>query len=231
MIKSIIMDGRKIFYREETTDMNIIKEIFVVKTYNRVKMGFGVVSGERWLDLGANIGAFGAFVVNKGGSVVSYEPEPSNFAMLKKNVPESKSIMSAVSTSKEKFLQFYSNKKGLKHSRVTNVPNQIQIPYKKLHNAYAKDVFKEFFDGVKIDIEGSELDMFDKAIVPNCNKLVMEYHFGKDKSIKNFKRRIKFLRKHFSLVTYPPGFDRPTEHEQETGKFDVWYDHNVYCMK
>ena len=39
-----------------------------------------------WLDLGGNIGTFTVNVLAKGCKVYTYEPEPNNYKLLKKNI-------------------------------------------------------------------------------------------------------------------------------------------------
>jgi len=81
------------------------------------------------------------------------------------------------------------------------------------------------WDGAKLDIEGSELPMIDEGKLPITDKLVMEYHFSRDnKSMKNFRRRIKILRSLYEIVKYPPSLDRVKE-DKYPGRFDIL----VFC--
>jgi len=94
-------------------------------------------------------------------------------------------------------------------------------------NFYAGD-FKEKVDGVKMDIEGSEFDLIEKELLPKARKLVMEYHFSKDKSMKNFFRRMDILRTAYKTIYYQPSIERLRE--KGTEKYPGFYDIKVFCI-
>lgn len=64
-----------IFYRPESTDYDAIQEVNVKKAYRKLREGFDVYPGERWLDLGANVGAFAIYCRLKLATAVCYEPD------------------------------------------------------------------------------------------------------------------------------------------------------------
>ena len=100
--------GKKIFCRPGG-DERILKEV-LHGIYRRKSIGFDVCSGERWLDLGANIGAFAIYCELRGAQTVSYEPDQECFEILKKNLSrKSQAVCSAVTASDDKLLTFYSS--------------------------------------------------------------------------------------------------------------------------
>lgn len=48
--------------------------------------GFQIASGDRVVDVGANVGAFAVLAVRRGANVEAYEPHPETFAHLERNV-------------------------------------------------------------------------------------------------------------------------------------------------
>ena len=72
-------------------------------------------------------------------------------------------------------------------------------------------------DGVKMDIEGSEIEILEHISIQdwekwNTKKLVFEYSFDRDKSIPRFFAIINNLKKYFTIVKYLKGIN-PNELE------------------
>ena len=79
--------------RKNTTDIKVIKEVLETRVYHKTTRDkdftFDVEKGEKWLDLGGNIGTFAIYALTKGAKkVISYEPEKDNFEILSKNMLE-----------------------------------------------------------------------------------------------------------------------------------------------
>src|SRR5690349_1246697 len=92
------------YYRPGSSDEDVLKEVIDRHAYRRKKDGFEVELGERWLDLGANIGAFALYCRLHGARAVCYEPEPDCFSILEKNAPGFEKFNFAVTDKKEKYL-------------------------------------------------------------------------------------------------------------------------------
>jgi len=58
-----------------------------------------------------------------------------------------------------------------------------------------------------MDIEGSEGPLLDNWFIPQCKKLVMEYHFSRDRSVPNFKHRLSLIKNHFHSIHYTSEID------------------------
>lgn len=229
--QSNTIDDHEIFmkYRPDTTDPNAMKEVIVQRCYRRPKLGMDVESGEHWLDLGGNIGSFSAYCYLQGATAVAYEPEFGCFKLLKMNIGSLEGfevINSAVTVHKDKTLQFYSGTKERDKYRYSAMPKKRFLWSGTLPNTYAPNVFKTKYDGVKMDIEGSELAMIDQGILPKCKKLVMEYHFSRDRSMANFRKRIAALRKHYKHVHYDKWMDKPMKDDL----YSFFMDKFVYCF-
>jgi len=129
-----------------------------------------IKKGDVVLDLGANIGYYTlifAKLVGEGGKVFAFEPEPDNFALLKKNVEINGYqnvilVRKAVSNKTGKFKLYLSDDNKGGHSMYPLSPQDgsqsIEI------EAIRLDDYFENYDGkidfIKMDIEGAE----EKAI-------------------------------------------------------------------
>lgn len=222
-------------FRDNSSDPYVLQEVIVNRIYRRKKIGFDVEQGEHWLDLGANIGAFAVYCKLRGATAVCYEPDPDCYALLKQNVPEFERHRMAVTASKALALPFWKGKKSNNHSKATAVesPGLPKHPSGMLPNFWAGYLLNQHYDGVKMDIEGSEGDLIDQWLLPKCNKLCMEYHSSRDKSIVNLKRRLEKLKEKFEIVIYPPEYDRiiaAGSNENYEGSQLTYFDRMVYAM-
>ena len=228
-IKKVQFEGRagkgEIYIRPDTTDMNIVKEVIINETYKKTRFGFQIEEGERWLDLGAHIGAFAIYCSLKGvSSVTCYEPMKSNYDMLVRNAvlcrklgtsvfPRSKAI-TALRTNKDQ--QFWRASSFTNHGRGTLYPANGRLrKAERVPVEYARGLTEGWFDGIKMDIEGSEFGLIDNKLIPPCNKLCLEYHSWRDPSAENLKRRVEILRGLFREVNYVPELQRIMDNPKE----------------
>ena len=197
-------------YRPDASDERALREVITKATYRRTSLGFDVRRGERWLDLGANIGAFAPYCKMNRATAVCYEPDPDCFAMLSMNVPEFERHNVAITAHHEQSLPFWKGKSPLDHYRATAIPSKTlpRHPSGVLRNQHGASLMHMTFDGVKMDIEGSEGELLDQELIPPCKKLCMEYHLSRDNSIENLDRRLRYLRRRFRHVHYVPELDR-----------------------
>jgi FkbM family methyltransferase len=216
----------RVFYRPDSSDERCLTEVVDRHCYRSRKREIDVEEGEHWLDLGANIGAFGIYCYLRGGTAECWEPVQSCFALLERNLGTLEGFelhQSAVTASKESKLLFYSGKQPNDYYRASIKPNR--QPPVELKNTHAARLQKHY-DGIKIDIEGAEFELIEKGLLPDCEKMVMEYHFSKDRNMTNFHRRMKALRKKYD-VTYQPGLDKPWPDDIFPGFFDRF----VFCKR
>lgn len=217
--------GRRVSFRPNTSDENILKEVLQTKCYSRKRVGFDVFSGERWLDLGANIGAFGVYCLTRGAVAVCYEPEPECFKLLKLNCPELECHDSAVSAYKDSHAELFLGKDRLNHSRGSVLFHGISRSV-KVKNLYAEELMGEEYDGIKMDVEGAEMALLDYGLIPKCRKLVLEYHTSRDNDLKALKRRLDWLRGRFKNVLVRPEM---LEMEKQGGEKKTFFDRPVFC--
>lgn len=223
-IKRVGEQQYPVMYRPGTTDENVIKEVIDNHCYRRVRLDFDVEDGEKWLDLGANIGTFAVYCKLRGATAICYEPDADCFKLLSYNAKGFECVNSAVTAEDNEFITFYPSK-GSDNYRGSifdrNRTDGIQVP-----NTFVGSLQENFYDGIKLDIEGSELAILDQQLLPSCNKCVMEYHTSRDGSWRALQKRIEYLREVFDHVQYPAELDRKIVAKQE-GK--TYFDRFVFC--
>jgi len=206
-------DDLQIKYRTLTTDMNVIKEIFVNKTYLKPSIGFIITAQQCWLDLGAHIGCFSLLCLKYGASVIAYEPEPTNYDLLVQNL--SHNFADSTQT-------FQTHQKA-----VTSTPNDHGALYicNGLYNTYRHTLIHKKgrsaiqvecvslnhilqlqtqINCIKMDIEGSEIALLEQTdfSLGQIQRLVFEYSFDFDRSIERFFRIITRLKQFFNHIHY-----------------------------
>ena len=193
---------------EKSSDENAIDEVITRKSYTRVRSHFDVQLGERWLDLGANIGAFAVYCRLRGAKAVCYEPDAENFSILQMNAPDFDLHRAAVSASRAKELLFKKSPNPLNNYRGTicEAPARY-VDAGTVPNFYGDFLKHQTFDGVKMDIEGAEAGLLDHWFLPKCKKLVLEYHTSRDSNTISLLLRLDKIKKHFKQVKYPKLYD------------------------
>lgn len=230
-----LFGGVAAYYRPNTSDEFVLDEVIEQRIYRKKRIGFDVEKGEQWLDLGANIGAFAIYCRIKGAKALCVEPDPDCFEILKLNAPspDFSRWNTAITTSKESAIPFWKGKLTNNFSKATAVSSKglPTHPNGELNNTHAEVFNGSFYDGIKMDIEGSERDLIDQWLLPKCNKLVMEYHSSRDRSVENLTRRLEILKSKFKVVSYPPEYDRVIRDHGNSYKTDylTYFDRMIFC--
>ena len=225
VVESRLIQGLECYYRPGTSDENVLKEVVEGHCYRRKTANFDVESGESWLDLGANIGAFSLYCQTRGAVADCYEPDTECFSILQLNSGNCSCFNFAVTSQDSPRIEFYQSKNKSDHYRGTILQRTSMTPAGSVPNLYAKHIRKTY-DGVKMDIEGSEFGLIDEELLPKCDKLVMEYHSSRDSSSSNLKKRLAKLRERFKHVQYPPEFDRRIADKDNSKTF---FDRLIFC--
>lgn len=202
----IEVNGLKFDIRPGTSDRKAIQEVVEDKAYQRKY--FQIEPGERWLDLGANIGAFSCFAAQKGARVEAYEPEPNNAAQTRLNlrlngysVAVHEAAVVADGEMRDHLNLYLSNTPyGLWRHSLYKTKNKHCIPVPVVRIS----TLLETFDAIKMDIEGAEIDiLFSLRDYQNIKKLCFEYHFDVNDSIPMFLEIMGKLKQSFTEVRYP----------------------------
>jgi len=143
------------------------------------------------LDIGANIGYYSlimAKLVGKNGCVYAFEPEPSNFDILTKNItinnyPNIHSENYAVSDHDGKTKLFLSKVSAGSH-KITYSPNvsknNIEVNVISLNSFFKKNsIDPKSVDFIKMDVEGAEFNVLKgmKNILSKTNNLQIILEF------------------------------------------------------
>lgn len=214
--------------RPGTSDIKAVEEVWKKNSYQR--KAFQIGGGAKWLDLGANVGAFSVYAGAMGNEVMSFEAEPENAKRVVTNMTmnglQAKVRHAAIVDDRydKDHITFYVSSRPMalrRHSVYEPKKDftKIQVPVVR----WSQLPFDQY-PNVKMNIEGCEIALLEHAEhFKGLQKLVFEYSWDKDPSIPRFNRIIEKLQRHFKEVTYnkriPPG--------------DVWpyYPPNifVYC--
>lgn len=172
-VDEVEYNGLIFSYRHDTTDWNIIREACGGLNTKY----FDVEAGEFWIDFGAHIGAFTCYAASKGAKVMSIEPVPENYALLKENVIknglEKNVALFNYAVSDEIELKMYVNSWNYGNCTKTKQEDFIEIEVPTIPTKIFNNI--ENFCA-KIDTEGCEYDILMALNLQEVNKLVFEYH-------------------------------------------------------
>lgn len=212
-IKQLHHNGAQLYVRPDSSDFKAFREVIVKQGYQHgfrdTKARFEIMPGEMWLDLGANIGAFTVWAGLRGAKIMSYEPEAACFEMLKANIELNRviaqPIQAAVVAGDQKTMKLSVGEPGNEwRSSVLKFKSSAQkIATQKVDCLNIKKVLTPEIAGVKMDIEGAEIEILQKLEdYKNVHKLVFEWHFDHNNETAVFWAVIKKLQQHFLLVKH-----------------------------
>ena len=192
------------FYRKNTSDIKAIKEAYENRGYER--KDFKVEKGELWLDIGANIGAFTKFALEKGAKVKAFEPDPEHFDLLILNCQkyEFEPFCCGLSDfNAEKTL--YCNTKNGNTWRNSIMKSWRGGTEKKVIINDISLIMKDLESvNIKLDAEGVELPILNKLMVTGdikkVEKLVFEWSFDIIPEISKFFEILKKLEKTHKIL-------------------------------
>lgn len=186
-------------------DSSVCNEVAVKRCYERPRLGFGVRSGETWLDCGANIGVFAVWAERKHNArVIGYEACKENTSLATKNLEMNRcrsTVRTAFVTARSRGLTSVNfNPRTPARSSAKAKGSQRFVPNISL----AEEIKDHCPQGLKIDIEGGEFELLDSGIpLAGIRALALEYHFRFDKDCVKARKRIAPLVSHFSHNSIP----------------------------
>jgi len=160
-------------------------EVFICNSYEDDLVKFD--KDDIVVDLGANIGMFSLYASPKSKQVYSVEPLPETYENLVKNVEHLnnvKTLNKAIYSEADK-LEFIKNECSIASSIFAKQSNYEKIvvdviPFEDFLKLYNIDRINY----LKVDIEGSEFDLFEnmdeKFLENNVDKIFMEIHIMND---------------------------------------------------
>jgi len=155
--------SRVLKWRRKTTDGFIIAEVFFNECYDKLRP---LNEGDVVVDAGAHIGVFtvrASLKVGKIGKVYAFEPERENFKYLSLNTKglENVEILEVALWGSEGTKTLYHNKGNTGgHSLF---PDRYRCPTYEVKTVQLDNVVIDNVDFLKIDVEGSELEVLKGA--------------------------------------------------------------------
>lgn len=199
--------GARLCTRRNGSDFHMIDEIWAFRKYDY--FGYQIKPGDVVVDVGANIGAFTVYaaVVCGASRVLSFEPFPSNYKMLTRNVETNQLRMvtcvnQAVGGNRGmRTLRLNSTDSG-SHSLVYGSSgNSVQVECCTL-----EDVFRQFsltkIDYLKMDCEGAEYEILENSAsrIRQIGRISMETHTLPDRKTEDLEKLL--LSEHFDVRVF-----------------------------
>ena len=208
MQKTTNIDGFTV--RPDTLDEYVLKEVKTCYKHLTVK------ATDTIMNIGANVGAFEWYYADKVKKIVSYEPDPANFRLLKINTrsfDNVKIVRRAVISGEDETVSFFLNTKKNKGAHSLCIKRgREEITVKATNFSKILSIHKPSV--VKIDIEGGEYELL-KTKIPDCvERMAIEFHFGH----KAWKDEYKVLLK---KLCKKDGFKQTVPAKKEAGS--AWY--------
>lgn len=203
-----------IYIRPKTTDEKVVEEVIGRNVYEKPSIGFVIEKDDVWLDLGANIGTFTLICLSRGARVIAYEPEASNYLLLRRNIEKNygktrrcHTIEAAVGVGDDTRIDLFLAKDKNNKYRHTLYKKRGRIAVSVRHEDVRRVLRRWCPTAIKMDIEGSEIDILEYLTAEDykrsgVKKMVFEYSFDIDRSIPRFLAIVDRLKKYFSNVHY-----------------------------
>lgn len=202
-LERIATSGLIFDVRPDTTDAKAIHEVVDQRVY--LQRGVTIERGERWLDLGGNIGSFSVMAAALGAEVFAYEAHPDNARMLSHNLKinglhghvEHAAVLAEPEGPLVELFVASSGRNLYRHTIIPTLRRQsIPVP-----TVAFNDILDRYQpDGIKLDIEGAELAILDTCRFDGVQKMAFEYHFNADRVVANLMARMERLRRWFDHV-------------------------------
>ena len=197
--------GTRVYCRPNSPDVN--ETVIIFSDHEYPSRYLKVSNNATVLDIGANIGLFDLYInqVNPETSfkIYAFEPFRENVQLLKKNLEINK-IHNTVVIQKA-----VSSTDGTVYIDTTGTPDSIHLTDGTMGEAvesiklstFAKDNSLPKIDLLKMDIEGSEYDIFNTDfdyIANNVDQIIMEFHNLSE--IQNYKKLRPIIETSFEIT-------------------------------
>jgi FkbM family methyltransferase len=153
--KTDVINGPLLYIVIEPIEWNLISQI--------------LKEGSTFIDVGAYIGGYTVRALLKGARVIALEPEPTNFKILSMNVEANglldNAVLLNIAAGREEGVGTLTRKLLLSSLlRKTSNDNSVEVPICTLDKVITSILSKNcIVDVLKIDVEGSELDVIEGA--------------------------------------------------------------------
>jgi len=205
-LKSYRWNGKKVFYRSSSSDMDLIY-LILLKSNHKAEYFFPFqIKPKIIFDIGANIGITSIFLskIFPNSSIYSFEPLIDNFEVLKKNTRDYKNIevFNFGLGSRNGSFKVYLNEDVENFGGVSFFPKRKghkSEPYAECEVKNTNDVIKEiginYIDLIKIDTEGAEYDILtslNNKIIKSVSWITGELHGNRDFELLEYLDNLGF---------------------------------------
>jgi FkbM family methyltransferase len=159
-------------YREGSSDELVMAE------FQKDMYGVGKIrAGQRWLDIGANIGLFSMHAAAAGAIVEAFEPDAANYELLVRNVADQPNVRTyPLAVTPEGARVRLQQDEPDAYWQIKAVPDPLGSPSLELRRLITPDC------RIKMDVEGAEQRLILGTPVRTWSKvahLVLEYHLDR----------------------------------------------------
>ena len=203
-----------LWMRPGTTDREVIRE-------QRIYSPMELTGDDVVLDLGGHIGSFACLAVPQGCSVKSYEPEPDNIAVMRRQRegglgPDEWQICRAAVAMAEGQADFFVNdrrNKGAHTLRPTRGRRKVTVATASWTGSALRPVWKRPITAIKCDIEGGEYSLDWSSVPATVRVIAMELHL-QPKGWRDKARRLydQFVGDDWEAVVEPKGLGEGQGH-------------------
>jgi FkbM family methyltransferase len=194
--------GIKLRLRPNTDDLKIVKSNLVTKHY--VRDFVPITRGSVVIDVGAHIGSFAVMAAGIASKVLAFEPEQSNYQMLKKNVElndlKNVSIFAMAVSGSSGYQDIYISDDASTGGHSLYREDAIGALRRRVETISIEDIIEKeglrIVDFVKLDCEGAEHEIVENMSLGTAAKIMgiaMETHGLSQRSPLNICRRLEAL--------------------------------------
>jgi FkbM family methyltransferase len=196
-------EGLKFEARAGTSDEKNFREVIEGGSYER--KFFKIQAGERWVDMGGNVGAFALYAIQRGARVHIYEPDPTNCRQIERNLKlngfDAQISQAAIvhDDTREVTLNLWPDGQSWRNSIVRNRrgTKPLKVPAVNYREALIPA------ECCKMDIEGAEIPILRSWDLPTpLSKLVFEWSFDAEPRVELLRMALGKLKKSFTNVRH-----------------------------
>lgn len=204
-----LKNGLKIKLRTRSTDLQAFANVWILKEYEME--GFEIMENDLIIDVGGHIGLFALYASLKcpEGKVISVEPHPQNFSLLKENMNnnnflKTKIVNKAITNSNNDIELFIDSQDDSAHSIHGTGKNSIQIKGTTLRDIMQENQVSNC-NMLKMDCEGSEFESIESLSddeLLQIEKICLEYHIidNDSSNLDNLRNRLKKIGYNVNII-------------------------------
>lgn len=205
-----LKNGLKIKLRTNSTDLQAFANVWILKEYE--VEGFEILENDVIIDIGGHVGLFALFASlnSHKGKIISIEPHPKNFNLLKENINDNNFhnvvVIDKAVTDKNKNLELFVNPSDdSAHSIHGDGENIIQIQGISLSEIMIENGISKC-NILKMDCEGAEFEIIgslsDDELL-KIDKICLEYHIKEHDQSLLYQLKERLEKMDYNVIIKP----------------------------